>query len=465
MKYLTFNILLTVLISGPAVSQKIDHQKDSTFIRSIFDEVLMNGEAYENLRSLCKDVGPRLTGSASAEMAIHWGVQRLQSYDFDTVYKQKIQVPHWERGTTEQGWFKPPDGTLNKVNLLALGGSIGTEGVLEGEIVMFKDREALLKADRSEVEGKIVFIAQPMNQKMINTFRAYGGCYPIRGHGAADAGKKGAIGVIIRSLSLSEHEHAHTGTMRYEEGVPKIPAAAISTNDATKLESMIENSTEPFRFVMEMDCQKYPDMTSYNVIAELKGSENPDHIITVGGHLDSWDVGEGAHDDGAGIVHSMEALRILKELNYQPKNTIRVVFFMNEENGNRGGKSYATYAKESKQQHIAAIESDRGGFAPRGFDVDGSAAHLSLLRSFQSLLKPYYLHHFEKGYGGVDIGPLKDQFEDIALFGFVPDSQRYFDFHHNHNDVFENVNKRELHMGAGSIASLIYLLDKYFMQT
>lgn len=457
-----FTFFIFILLSSYCFSQQIEHEKDSSFIRSIFDEALVNGEAYENLRSLCKDVGPRLTGSASAEMAIHWGIQQLTTYNFDTVYKQEIQVPHWERGTTEQGWFKSADGKLHKVNLLALGGSIGTDGVLEAEIIMFKDRDELLKANRSDVEGKIVFIAQPMNQKMINTFRAYGGCYPIRGHGAADAGAKGAVGVIIRSLSISEHQHAHTGSMHYEEGTPKIPAAAISTKDATQLEKMIQNADSPFRFVMEMDCQQYPDMTSYNVIAEMKGSEHPDRIITIGGHLDSWDVGEGAHDDGAGIVHSMEALRILKELNYRPKNTIRVVFFMNEENGNRGGMQYADYAKRSGQQHILAIESDRGGFAPRGFDVDGSSAHLTLLRSFQPLLKPYYLHHFEKGYGGVDIGPLKDQFEEIALFGFVPDSQRYFDFHHNHNDVFENVNKRELHMGAGSIASLLYLLDKYF---
>ncbi len=456
--------LFALLLLSPCYSwsQKTIHfERDSTMIRSIFDEALVRGEAYDQLRSLCKDVGARLTGSASAEMAIHWGVQQLKSYGFDTVYKQEIQVPHWERGTTEQGWFKTAEGTLNKVNLLALGGSIGTEGVLEGEIIMFENRDALLNADRSEVEGKIVFIAQPMDQKMINTFRAYGGCYPIRGHGAADAGAKGAIGVIIRSLSLSEHQHAHTGTMSYEEGTPKIPAAAISTNDATRLEKMMQATAQPFRFVMEMDCQKYPDMTSYNVIAEMKGSKNPDHIITVGGHLDSWDVGEGAHDDGAGIVHSMEALRILKKLNYQPENTIRVVFFMNEENGNRGGKSYATYAAESDQEHIAAIESDRGGFSPRGFDVDGSSEHLNLLKSFSPLFKPYYLHHFENGYGGVDIGPLKDKFDDIALFGFVPDSQRYFDFHHNHNDVFENVNKRELHMGAASISSLIYLLDQY----
>ncbi len=453
-----FTLFLTVINSS---AQQIDIKKDSSQIRAIYNEALVRGEAYENLRSLCKDVGARLTGSASAEMAIHWGVQKLQGYDFDTVYKQEIQVPHWERGTTEQGWFKTPGGDLNKVNLLALGGSIGTDGVLEGEIIMFKDREDLLNADRSAVEGKIVFIAQPMNQKMINAFRAYGGCYPIRGHGAVDAAKKGAKGVIIRSLSISEHEHAHTGSMSYEDGTPKVPAAAISTKDATRLEKMLKESSQSFHFIMEMDCQKYPDMTSYNVIAEMKGSENPDHIITIGGHLDSWDVGEGAHDDGAGIVHSMEAARILQKLNYKPKNTIRVVFFMNEENGNRGGKSYANYAKSSGLNHIAAIESDRGGFTPRGFDIDGSEEHLGLLQSFAPLFKPYYLHHFEKGYGGVDIGPLKNEFDGIALFGFVPDSQRYFDFHHNHNDVFENVNKRELHMGAGSIASLLYLIDKY----
>jgi len=461
MKYTLLYVFTLFLTLSNTSAQQIEIEKDSSQIRAIYDEALVRGEAYEKLRSLCKDVGARLTGSASAEMAIHWGVQQLKSYNFDTVYKQEIQVPHWERGTTEQGWFKTPEGSLNKVNLLALGGSIGTEGVLEGEIIMFHDREDLLKADRSAVEGKIVFIAQPMNQKMINTFRAYGGCYPIRGHGAADAAQKGAIGVIIRSLSMSEHGHAHTGSMSYEDDTPKVPAAAISTKDATRLEALIKKSDQPFRFVMEMDCQQYPDMTSYNVIAEMTGSENPDHIITVGGHLDSWDVGEGAHDDGAGIVHSMEALRILQKLNYKPKNTIRVVFFMNEENGNRGGKSYATYAQESGLKHIAAIESDRGGFTPRGFDVDGSDEHLGLLQSFAPLFKPYYLHHFEKGYGGVDIGPLKKEFDGIALFGFVPDSQRYFDFHHNHNDVFENVNKRELHMGAGSIASLIYLIDKY----
>lgn len=433
---------------------------DSTFLRSIFNESLSNGHAYKDLRSLCKDVGARLSGSSEAEMAVEWGKQKLEGYGFDKVYLQEVMVPHWERGTKEAGWFISEDNKLNKVDVLALGGSIGTNGTMKGELVMFENREDLLKVSDKSVEGKIVFINQPMNEQVINTFRAYGGCYPIRGHGAVDAAKKGAKAVIIRSLSLSNHEHPHTGTMRYEDGVKKIPAAAISTKDANTLAKKISESAQPLSFVFEMNCQKHEDKLSYNVIGEMTGTENPNNIITFGGHLDSWDVGEGAHDDGAGIVHSMEALRILKTLNYHPKNTLRVVFFMNEENGNRGGKTYAKEAKKSEQNYIAAIESDRGGFSPRGFSCDGSAEHLALLQSFEPLLTDYDLHKFEEGYGGVDINPLKDEFDDIALFGFIPDSQRYFDFHHNANDVFENVNKRELELGAATMASLIYLLDK-----
>jgi len=457
-----FTLLIALSFFTTPNAQENNNANDSLMVRKIFDEALENGRAYADLRSLCKDIGARLSGSISAEMAVQWGCHRLNKYDFDTVYFQEVIVPHWERGTKESGYYQSKDGTITKVNLLALGGSIPTNGTMEGEIIMFKNRDALLKATKKQVEGKIVFIAQPMDQKMITTFNAYGACYPIRGLGAVDAARKGAKAVVIRSLSLSEHEHPHTGTMHYAEGVGKIPAAAISTIDATKLEKLITGSKEELTFHFEMDCKVLPDKKSHNVIAELKGSENPNNIITIGGHLDSWDVGEGAHDDGAGIVHSMEALRILKELNYKPKNTLRVVFFMNEENGNMGGKTYAKKVKENGENHILAIESDRGGFSPRGFSVDGKKEHLDLIRSFNTLFKPYLIQHFEFGYGGVDISPLKKEFEDIGLIGFVPDSQRYFDFHHNANDVFENVNKRELQLGAGSLSALVYLLDSYY---
>jgi len=446
------SILLFITLSVSA------QNTDSLFIRSIYDQALSEGKAYEDLRSLCKDIGARLSGSAEAQMAIEWSKLKMESYGFDKVYLQEIKVPHWERGTKESAWIREKNGKLTSLNLLALGGSIGTDGILEGEIVEFTHLDELKKAKRSDVEGKIVFLNQPMDEQQINTFKAYGGCYAIRGNGAVEGAKLGAKAVIIRSIGMPIDDHPHTGSMHYEENVPKIPAAAVSTKDAEMLSCKVKEGKS--HLVIEMDCRSFPDATSYNVIAEITGKEKPNEIITFGGHLDSWDTGEGAHDDGAGVIHCLEALRILKELNYKPKHTLRVVFFMNEENGNMGGKTYATWSKERGENQIAALESDRGGFSPRGFNCDGTAEQVKLLESLAFNFKPYELHIFEKGYGGVDIGPLKNEFKEIPLFGFVPDSQRYFDFHHAPSDVFENVNKRELELGCAAIGAFVYLLDK-----
>jgi carboxypeptidase Q len=431
---------------------------DSAFIRSIYTETLSHGKAYEDLRSLCKDIGPRLSGSSAAAMAVDWGQQKLSQYGFDKVYLQEIQVPHWERGTTENAWIRTKTGQIIPVDILALGGSVATNGLLRGELVIFPSLAALTKAKASDIKGKVVFINQPMDETMVNTFKAYGACYTIRGEGAIEAGRLGAIAVIVRSLGLASDDHPHTGSMHYAADVMKIPAAAISTQDADLLAAM--DPKEKPEFILEMNCQSFPDMQSYNVIAEITGSKNPDEIITFGGHLDSWDTGEGAHDDGAGIVHSMEALRVLKTLNYKPKHTLRVVFFMNEENGNRGGITYASWSKERGEKQIAAVESDRGGFSPRGFNCDGTPEQVVLLASFREVLTPYELHVFEKGYGGVDIYPLRTPFAGIPLFGLAPDSQRYFDFHHAESDTFENVNKRELELGCAAMAALVYLLDQ-----
>ena len=434
-------------------------KNDSTFIKSIYNEALSRGESYQNLKSLCKDIGARLSGSAEAAMAIEWGKKKMESYQFDAVYLQEIKVPHWERGTKESGWIRAKKGQLIKVNLVALGGSIGTNGLLEGELVLFNHIDELKKASKSAVEGKIVFINQPMNEAEINTFKAYGGCYTLRGTGAVEGAKLGAKAVLIRSIGMPVDKHPHTGSMHYEASVTKIPAAALSTEDAEMLAQLLQK--EKAEFVLEMDCRDYEDAVSYNVIGELKGTTHPNEIITFGGHLDSWDTGEGAHDDGAGIVHCLEALRILNKLNYKPKHTLRLVFFMNEENGNKGGKTYATWSKNKNEQQIAALESDRGGFSPRGFQCDGNETYQALLKSFAPSYANYELSEFGKGYGGVDISPLKDEFPGIPLFGFVPDSQRYFDFHHAPSDVFESVNKRELELGAAAISSMIYLLDRH----
>ena len=439
-------------------SSIIFSQTDSSFIRNVYDEALLRGKAHEDLRQLCKDIGARLSGSAEAQMAVEWSEKKMKEYGFDNVYLQEIKVPHWERGTKESAWIRTKSGKLIKIHLLALGGSIGTDGLLQGEVVEFKTIDDLKKATESQVKGKIVFLNQEMDASQIQTFKAYGACYAIRGNGAVEAGKLGAKAVVIRSLGLPLDDHPHTGSMHYEADIARIPAGAVATKDAQLLSEELKKGKA--ELVLEMDCRVFPDATSYNVIGELTGSKFPNEIITFGGHLDSWDTGEGAHDDGAGVIHCLEALRILKTMNYKPIHTLRVVFFMNEENGNMGGKTYATLVKEKGEKHIAALESDRVGFAPRGFTCDGSDKQVAFLKTLAPNFKEYDLHIFEKGYGGVDIGPLKDSFPGIPCFGFVPDSQRYFDFHHAPSDVFESVNKRELELGAAGIASFLYLLDK-----
>jgi hypothetical protein len=451
----------TIQAQKNLLNEKLEHS-DSVVIREIYNRALSEGKAYENLRYLCKEIGARVTGSSEAQMAIEWGQKKLADYDIN-VSLQEITVPHWERGTKEAFWIRSENGELIKINGLALGGSIGTNGTLRAELIVFKSLEELKETPADKIEGKIVFINQHMNEKHIQTFKAYGGCYPVRGNGASEGAKKGAVAVMIRSLGLAIDDHPHTGSMRYEDGVKQIPTAAISTSDAERIENLILNNPEvKYEFILEMDCKKLEDKISYNVIGEIPGNSKQDEIITIGGHLDSWDTGEGAHDDGAGIIHCLEAFRILRSMNYIPRHTLRVVFFMNEENGNMGGKTYAQWVKEKKEKHIAALESDRGGFAPRGFTCDGSEANLQWLKSQAQLFEDYDLHVFDKGYGGVDIGPLKKEYPEIALFGFVPDSQRYFDMHHSPNDVFENVNKRELELGAAAVASFLYLIDQQF---
>ena len=453
-------LLLFLLLIQPVFhAQKTPKiSSDSLFIRNIYDEALLRGKAYEDLRELCKNIGHRLTGSAEAAMAISWSEEKMKSYGFDKVYLQAIKVPHWERGNTESAWYKNNKGEIQKLHVLALGGSIGTDGLLQASLIEFKTLEALKKAKRKDIEGKIVFINQEMDASQIITFKAYGACYPIRGDGAIEAAKLGAIGVIIRSLGLPDDDYPHTGSMKYDSAVTKIPAAAISTHDADNLSKASQQG--PIDIFIELDCRNYPAADSYNVIAEISGDKK-NEIITVGGHLDSWDTGEGAHDDGAGVIHCLEALRILKTLNYKPQHTLRVVFFMNEENGNMGGKSYASWSKEKGEIQYAALESDRGGFSPRGFGCDGNEKQVEHLKNFAPLFSNYELNQWEKGGGGVDIGPLKDTFPGIPLYGFIPDSQRYFDFHHAPSDVFENVNKRELELGAAAIGSFIYLIDTY----
>jgi hypothetical protein len=449
-------IFLSLLIlNGQAIFAQ--QKSDSTFIRSIYDQALTNSDCYNVLRSLCKDIGPRLSGSENAAKSVTYMEQVMKSYGFDRVYLQEVMVPHWRRiGDAKASIIA--DKKI-QVKICALGGSVATPAKgITAEVIEVQNFEELDKLGEAKIKGKIVFFNRPMEPKHVTTFRAYGGAVNQRGSGASKAAKYGAVASVTRSMSLKNDEHPHTGAMRYEEGVNKIPAAAISTKDADLLSTAIKKGNA--KMFVQFNCETLPDVLSYNVIGELKGSEFPDEIISVGGHLDSWDLGEGAHDDGAGCVQSIEVLRIFKKINYKPKRTIRAVMFMNEENGLRGGMKYLEEAERLKEKHLAAVESDAGGFTPRGFDIDAEDASISKIKSWSNLLAPYDLNQINKGGSGADIGPLK-KLGGVTLIGYRPDSQRYFDVHHAETDVFESVNKRELELGAASMAALIYLIDQY----
>lgn len=443
------------------ISLHISAQSDAEIIKNIYTTSLTNGKSYDWLNHLSTQIGSRLSGSLGAEQAVEYTKAELDKLGLDKVWLQPVMVPKWVRGAPEFAYIETSPGTTTSVNICALGGSIATPnaGVKAG-VIEVKSLEALATLGKEQIEGKIVFFNRPMQADLINTFEAYSGCVDQRGSGAIEAAKYGAVGVIVRSMNLRLDDFPHTGGMGYGDlpSSQHIPAAAISTNDAEVLSGLL-SLNKNIKFFFRQNCEQLKDVQSYNVIGEIKGNEFPDEYIVVGGHLDSWDLGDGSHDDGAGCVQSMDVLRLLKENGIKPKRTIRVVLFMNEENGLRGGTEYAKVAKAKGENHIFALESDSGGFTPRGFSFESSDAFVTKAQQWKPLFEPYHIHLFEKGHGGADIGPLKN--ETIVLAGLRPDSQRYFDYHHAKNDTFDAINKRELELGAATMASLIYLVDKY----
>lgn len=431
--------------------------KDSLMLAKIHLEILTNGQCYENLRYLCKSIGNRLAGSESAAQAIDWGKKTLENYHPDNVFLMPVEVPHWTRGKFEKGIYKIENSDAKEIALTALGGSVGTLGKISGNVVEVKSFEELEALGEKNIRGKIVFFNKAMDAALINTGAAYGGAYPIRGKGPSEAAKYGAVACLIRSLTLADDNYPHTGATKYQDSIPQIPAAALSAVGSRQLSADLALHPE-LLFELQLSCETFPRTMQSNVIAEIKGTVFPDEYITIGGHLDSWDIGEGAHDDGTGIVQSIEVLRTLLALGYHPKHTIRIVLFINEEFGNDGGETYARMCRDQHLIHVAAIESDGGGFTPAGFNCETNDAQFSLFKSWAPLFEPYNIFRFRQGGSGVDIRPLKD--DRIALFGLNVDGQRYFDYHHSKNDRFENVNKRELELGAAAMASLVYLIDQ-----
>ncbi len=452
-------ISLIALVVG-LTSTAIIAQTDSAMIRKIYSEALSNGKSYSNLDYLSNKIGGRLSGSPQAQQSVEWAFKAMKEAGADTVYLQECMVPHWVRGAKEVGKVicsNPKDN--RELPVCALGGSIATpaDGLTASiiEVMGVKQLEVLGK---EKIKGKIVFFNEPMDPTFIETFNAYGKAVEQRWAGPSEAAKFGAVGVVTRSCTLRQDDYPHTGSMNYKDSLNKIPACCVSTNGANWLSTELKKDKD-LKFFLKMSCDKLPDVKSYNVVGEIRGSENKNEFIVVGGHLDSWDTGQGAHDDGAGVVQSIEVIRIFKALGIKPKCTIRAVAFMNEENGGRGGKKYAELALKNKEKHIAAIESDAGGFTPRGFSSDVTPVVKAKLKSWRPLFEPYGVYDFDRDGSGSDISPLKEQ--NVPCIELRPDSQRYFIHHHTPIDTFEYVNQRELELGDAATAALIWMIDNY----
>ena len=464
------NLNVTLFLFGCLIIISCDQNKDQKTnynqgvgqtINTFYGDALEFKESYNLLRILSKDIGQRLSGSEGAKKAVQWTKKVMEDYGFDSVYLQPVMVPHWERDKSRQeAYFFNSDGKKINLAILAAGGSVSTPKTgLSAGVVEVKSLEEVDRLGEEGVGGKIVFYNKAFNPRFINQGNSYGSTGFQRRSGAIKASEYGAVASVFRSLSSSDDDVPHTGSMSYKDVVDSIPHAGLGVVSAKKLSAELKTNKE-LKLFLNFGGKWYPDALSHNVIGELKGSEFPNEIITVGGHLDSWDVGEGAHDDGAGCVHAIGALRLFQKQNISPKRTIRAVMFMNEENGLKGGSQYAKNAKDYQETHIAAIESDASAYVPRGFGFSGSDEQLKKLRGWLKYFDKNTISYFSKGGGGADIGPLHRSL-GTPMFGLSVDGQKYFEMHHTEKDVFELVNARELELGTASLASLIFLIDKY----
>ncbi|WP_264563877.1 M28 family peptidase [Flavobacterium sp. N3904] len=437
--------------------------KDEQVFKEIYNSALTNSKCYSWLDHLSNDIGSRLSGSDGAARAVEYTKKQMETLGFDKVYLQEVMVPKWVRGEKETAYIQD-NKTKIKVPICALGGSISTpKNGITAEVIEVHSFDELKTLGVDKIKGKIVFYNRPMNNADIETFDAYSGAVDQRYGGAAAASKYGAVGTIVRSMNLRLDDFPHTGGQSYGD-IPKeqfIPTAAISTNAAELLSKTLKSNPN-VKFYFKQSCQKMDDVLSYNVVGEIKGTEHPENIMVVGGHLDSWDLADGSHDDGAGVVQSMEVMNIFNNIKYKPKNTLRVVLFMNEENGTRGGKKYEELSLANKENHIFALESDSGGFTPRGFSLECNDANFAKISSWKNVFEPYLIHSFVKGHSGSDIEALTSK--TIVKAGLKPDSQRYFDYHHAANDTFDAIDKRELELGAGTMAALVYMIDQNGIQ-
>lgn len=454
---ISFSLALIVflLLLGSRSFAQPTAKINEAFADSLVRITLTELTGYKLLGEVCA-IGPRLSGSAKAAEAIMFAKSKMESMGFDSVWLQKTMVPQWIRGEKEICELNNNENKSVKLTIASLGGSVGTpEKGLTAEVIEIRDYDEL-RARASDVKGKIVFYNVLFDHGLLNTFGAYGKAVRYRSTGAIEAAKLGAVAVLLRSISSRNDNVPHVGMMRYEDTVTQIPAAAIGIQDADKLSASLKQNKNA-TITLLMDCKTLEDAESYNLICEIKGRSKPNEIIVVSGHFDSWDQGDGAHDDAAGCLQSLEALMLTKKMGITPERTLRCIFYMNEENGVRGAKTYAEFADSSSEIHYAAIESDRGAYTPRGFSVDADSSVINAMQRWLPVLKRSGIEWIKKGGSGVDISFIKNT---KALIGYVPDDQRYFDYHHSANDVFSEVNPREFSLGSASITLLMLLLSQ-----
>ena len=414
--------------------------------------------AYDNLEELTDNIGARPSGSANAAAAVKWATDRFRSWGIP-VRNEKVMVPHWVRGIESGKLVSHRD---QKIILTALGGSVATpsEGIT-AEVIELTSFDQLATLGRKNIEGKIVFFHVPMDLEKVRnhrSFDAYSEAVVYRGIGASRAAEYGAKAVVIRSVASASLRTPHTGALRYDPKQPKIPAAAMTIEDALLVHRLLAKG-EKVRMQLTLTPKMLPDVESANVVAEIRGSEKPDEIVLLGAHLDSWDLGTGAIDDGAGVAMVMETLRLLKELGIQPKRTIRAVLYMNEENGLRGGRQYALDHKAELPKHLAAIETDAGGAAPTGFSTTLKGDALTALEARTGALARVGAQRFETTeQTGADTSFLTAA--GVPGFGLVPEPLHYFDYHHTPADTLDKIDPKELAADTAAIGALALAISE-----
>ncbi|HMQ14918.1 MAG TPA: M20/M25/M40 family metallo-hydrolase [Phycisphaerae bacterium] len=425
--------------------------------RRIISETLRENDAYRKLEHLCDDVGHRLSGSPGLDKAVDWAVETLKRDGHENVRTQPVTVTRWVRGDESLELLEPRPLAMP---MLGLGGSVGTapEGIT-AEVLVVRDLEELNDLGE-KAAGKIVLFNFPMASDNESGGGGYGAAVRYRVYGARWASSHGALAALVRSVTTRSFQSPHTGAMTYVDAERRIPAAAITVEHAEYL-ARLQARNIPIRVRLRMEARTEGNAPSANVIAELVGRELPEEYVVIGGHLDSWDVGQGAHDDGGGVVTAMEAITVLRRLGLRPRRTIRCVLFTNEENGLAGGRAYASEHAADLPRHVAAIEADSGVFAPTGFglDVDDPARRergLATLRQITALLRPIGADDLVPGHGGADISPMKPA--GVPLIGQRADMTYYFDIHHTHADTFDKVNRDDLSRHVAAMAVMSYIL-------